>query len=532
MIRRATRAALACGIAAAAVLAPSAQAAPTAGWNTNPANPVAGGTVTFESTSSDVPPRTITGHEWALDADGAFNDGTGASVSRAYPNAGTFPVSLRVTNDLGEQTVATGQVVVAQPPNRLPTASMTISPVSPVPGQTVTFTSTSADPDGSIVSTEWDLDNNGVYNDAVGTTATRTFPAGGSYVVGLRVTDNRGGVATTLGGVTVNSRPAASFSFVPEQPVIGDLVVFSSTSSDPDGVIVTTEWDLDNDGLYDDGTGATAQRTFTAAGPAVVGLRVIDDRGTAATTRVTLTVFANRPPSAAFTYTPAGPVTGTAITFTSTSTDSDGAIVGHDWDLDGDGAFDDARGPSVRHAFTAAGPHVVSLRVLDDRGNIDVAFQTVNVGTPPPPPAAAQAAPQAGPPAVTAATGRTPARTQTFQTLSPFPIIHYRGRLVPGGARLDLFEVVQIARGALVELACRGRGCPFRRVRARPSAGGRRVRFRQVERRLRAGIVLQVRVTHPTRIGKYASFRIRKTKAPLRRDRCLVPGRTAPKRCT
>jgi PKD repeat protein len=528
MIRRATRAALACGLAAAAVLAPSAQAAPTASFTSSPATPVVGDTVRFTSTSSDdVAGQAITSHSWDLNGDGTYGDATAATAQHVFTSPGPHTVGLRVTNNINEAAETTRSVTVVA--NQLPTASMTVSPPNPVPGQTVTFTSTSVDPDGSIVATAWDLDNNGVYNDAVGTTASRTFPAGGSYVVGLRVTDNRGGVATTLGGVTVNTRPTASFSFVPDQPVIGDLVVFSSTSSDPDGVVVTTEWDLDNDGLYDDGTGATAQRTFTAAGPAVVGLRVVDDRGTASTTRVTLTVFANRPPSASFTYTPAGPVTGTPITFTSTSTDSDGALVGHDWDLDGDGAFDDARGPSVRHAFTVAGPHVVSLRALDDRGNTDVAFQTVNVGTPPPPGAAA--ASQAAPPAaVTPGAVRTPART--FQPLSPFPIIHYRGRLVRGGARLDLFEVVQVARGAQVELSCRGRGCPFRRVRARPSVGGRRVRFRQVERRLRAGIVLQVRVTHPTRIGKYASFRIRKTKAPLRRDRCLIPGRTAPKRCT
>jgi hypothetical protein len=58
------------------------------------------------------------------------------------------------------------------------------------------------------------------------------------------------------------------------------LTLDASGSSDPDGVIVSYEWDLDGDGEYDDATGITAMLD-AVDGPAMVtvGLRVTDDYG-------------------------------------------------------------------------------------------------------------------------------------------------------------------------------------------------------------------------------------------------------------
>ena len=49
---------------------------------------------------------------------------------------------------------------------------------------------------------------------------------------------------------------AASFTFAPAQPVAGQNVTFTSTST---GAPDATVWDLDNDGTYDDGSGTTAR---------------------------------------------------------------------------------------------------------------------------------------------------------------------------------------------------------------------------------------------------------------------------------
>ena len=67
-------------------------------------------------------------------------------------------------------------------------------------------------------------------------------------------------------------------------------MVFTSTSSDPDGTLVEQVWDLNGDGNYDNGGGATALRSFADAGSYVVGLRVTDNAGLVSFDSQTLTV--------------------------------------------------------------------------------------------------------------------------------------------------------------------------------------------------------------------------------------------------
>ena len=56
----------------------------------------------------------------------------------------------------------------------------------------------------------------------------------------------------------------------------GSVTLDGSASTDPDGVIVAWEWDLDNDGNYET-SGATAQFEAESYGVYTVGLRVTDD---------------------------------------------------------------------------------------------------------------------------------------------------------------------------------------------------------------------------------------------------------------
>ena len=178
------------------------------------------------------------------------------------------------------------------------------------------------------------------------------------------------------GRAASNRPPTASFA-----TDVDDLrvEVDGSASSDPDGP-VTHAWDF-GDGST--GTGETTSHTYAAAGTYAVRLAVSDGPGLTATTTRTVTVAANRPPTAVF---------STAMddlevaVDAAGSADDDGTIASYAWDF-GDGAS--GSGVSDTHAYAAAGTYVVELTVTDDDGARAVSTKSVTMTEPP------NAAPQA-----------------------------------------------------------------------------------------------------------------------------------------
>ncbi len=67
------------------------------------------------------------------------------------------------------------------------------------------------------------------------------------------------------------------------------------------------------------------------------------------------------------------------VTFDGTGSTDDGSIVKYEWDLDGDGAFDDADTAIATFSYQELGPITVSLRVTDDQDAAHIATATVNV---------------------------------------------------------------------------------------------------------------------------------------------------------
>ncbi len=106
------------------------------------------------------------------------------------------------------------------------------------------------------------------------------------------------GRASRQPGIAV-SRPAASFTFQPAQPVAGAPVAFRDGST-PAGVFVRWQWDFGDPSsgaantvdTTDLAAGTQPQHTFATAGSYAVVLTVTDAAGTRATTTQTLTVAA------------------------------------------------------------------------------------------------------------------------------------------------------------------------------------------------------------------------------------------------
>jgi len=149
-------------------------------------------------------------------------------------------------------------------------------------------------------------------------------------------------------------------------------------------IIISWDWDLDNDGAFDDASGPTTTNSYPALGSYPVGLEVCDDATPQVCDDTTVTVLVSIPPIAP-TANAGGPYSFCPATQPwfldgngSVNPDDGISQPGHpsdfiqayEWDLDNDGAFDDAFGPlpdvSAYYTGTGAGAFLAQLRVTDN----------------------------------------------------------------------------------------------------------------------------------------------------------------------
>jgi large repetitive protein len=494
---------------------------PVAAFSANPESPETSEQFTLTSTSSDPDGRPVV-ERWDTNNNGSYTDATGRQITLSFPDNGVRRIGLQVTDSGGLVRTTFLDITIR---NRKPVASFNVSATEIDTGESIQFTSTSTDPDGTVSQREWDFNGDGV-TDATGNSVSRTFADNGTPTITLKVTDNDGDSSTASRQVTVRNRPpVAGFNLSAGEVDTGEPVQFTSTSSDPDGTVSSTEWDFDGDGATD-ATGSSVSHSFSDDRTWTVTLKVTDDDGASRSTSREVTAR-NRPPRASFDWSPDEPVTGEEVVFTSTSNDPDDEIEEYEWDLDGDGDFNDGDGPEARRSFGEPGTYTVGLRVRDDNGRTSAAFETIEVAPRPAPPPQNPSGPAPAP-----GTGTDNA---LGGLISPFPSVRIRGVTTVTGARIDLLSV-RTPGGTRVLVRCKGRDCPWRRRLLRARFGANVVRVLRVpgfkRRRVRAGTVIEVFVIARGRIGKYTRFRIRRLNmGPIRVDRCTARGVARVRRC-
>jgi PKD repeat protein len=235
--------------------------------------------------------------------------------------------------------------------------------------------SDSYDPDGTIVSYEWDF---GDGTTATGITASHAYAENGSYTVTLTVEDNDGATDSASDTKTVvNKPPVASFTESAHTVDTDETIYFDASDSyDLDGTIVSYSWDF---GDGNTATGVEAEHAYENDGAYTVTLTVTDDDGATDTATATKTVLSKAPvpPVALFTENATVVKTDEAIHFNaSDSYDLDGTIVSYVWDF-GDGTI--ATGVEVDHAYTEVGDYTVTLTVTDNDGATDSATDMITV---------------------------------------------------------------------------------------------------------------------------------------------------------
>jgi PKD repeat protein len=177
----------------------------------DPPSPTPGQVVTFTASASPPDGVEVKGYQWDLNGDGKL-DTRGESVTWSYPAPGPVDVRVRVKAGGKHRGEAVRTVSVLDPGPGTPAppvAGFTITPSSPVANQPVLFTSTSGDPDGTLVEQVWDLNGDGSYDNGGGAMALRTFTDAGEHVIGLRVTDDAGLVSFASQTVAVLPAPGS-----------------------------------------------------------------------------------------------------------------------------------------------------------------------------------------------------------------------------------------------------------------------------------------------------------------------------------
>ncbi|MHA2428042.1 MAG: PKD domain-containing protein, partial [Candidatus Hermodarchaeia archaeon] len=197
---------------------------------------------------------------------------------------GVWSVFARWEGDASHEDASSGSAAftVHVPPE----ASFTYSPSTDLSIFTlISFSDTSTDLDGTVLSWTWDFGDNTTSDTQ---TPTHMYADKGSYVVTLTVTDNDGYVDNSSQSIIItNLPPTAAFTYSPDLPVVDQDITFTDLSEDPEGKTLIYLWN------FGDNATSTTQHPshqYSDYGTYTVTLTVTDDESATDTHSITFTV--------------------------------------------------------------------------------------------------------------------------------------------------------------------------------------------------------------------------------------------------
>lgn len=315
---------------------------PTAGFSATPTSGCAVLTVNFSSASS----VGASSYNWSFPG-GSPSSSTAQNPSITYNNAGTYNVTLVVSNSAGSDTLTLTNYITVNPQA---TSSFTKS----VNNATVTFTNTST----HATSYLWNFGD--------GSTSTQmnpvhTYAQDGTYTVTLEAT-NDCGTATSSQSVVIVTPPTAAFSANVTSGCAPLTVQFSNQSS---ANATSYAW-LFPGGSPTSSTEPSPTVTYNSAGTYTVTLTVSNAAGSNTATQTNY-ITVNTTPTAGFTFN----TNYAVVTFNNTS----GNATSYSWNF-GDGGTSTDASPS--HTYTQDGTYTVTLSATNACGTV-TATQSVTI---------------------------------------------------------------------------------------------------------------------------------------------------------
>ncbi len=305
---------------------------------------------------------------------------TGNFVPYQYDlEAGTYPVTMTVTDDLGAQTIVTKDIELGRP---VPQVIVTASAYEGIAPFDVDLDASSSFSDnGAIVAYEW-VDTVG---DLVAETPELylTLEEPGDYFYTVFVRDELGYVGVY--GVTINvfeenqnQRPVAAIQTNIYDPLRPFNVDHFSNAYDPDGIIVSEEWVL-LDGTTASGTHVNKLYELDP-GTYNLTLTVTDNLGATDSLTVPVTLGLPLPTPVVSVDHQSGTAPLTVTFDASGSYSENGPIVSFEWEVGDDEFYNpESFDPIFTRTFEEPGSYPVYLGIADSEGVYSFYSTTIDV---------------------------------------------------------------------------------------------------------------------------------------------------------
>lgn len=339
-----------------------------------PTSAAAGAEVAFKGSGSTDPDGEIVAYQWTF---GDESSSTAANPGHVFSKAGSYLVTLKVTDNRGATHRVSHSLVIEGLVNQAPKPIIVVQECAEV-GEEVYFRGDESwDPDGEIVSYKWTF---GDGSSQEGMNVIHAYAAPGTYVVKLKVGDNRGANASKQVNLVVEIKkndPPQPFIILAESAKVGETVEFSGRESwDPDGEIIYYKWYFGDGAIKE---GINVSHSYSTPGTYTVKLKVKDNDLVWAETTRTITISAaptNIPPEARIFSSSSGMVGMSVEFYGGESWDPDGEIVSYKWFFGDETTSSEA---NTVHAYSSPGSYMVKLRVTDNLGATDEVTHLITI---------------------------------------------------------------------------------------------------------------------------------------------------------